>query len=108
MFYEVRIFNPNGKLKKVVPSKTLDQVYWEGFFDKGWGDTFLIKSAKKQKGVKAMLDMEFDEPLPLKEVEQRTISNALKMTNGNIPRAAEKLGISRSTFYRMVKKYGLN
>lgn len=45
--------------------------------------------------------------VPFQEIEKRTLANAIKITNGNIPKAAEQLGISRSTLYRLVKKYGL-
>ncbi|VAX28775.1 Signal-transduction regulatory protein FlgR, partial [hydrothermal vent metagenome] len=45
--------------------------------------------------------------IPFKEVEKRTLLKAIKVTNGNIPQAAEQLGLSRSTLYRLVKKYGL-
>ena len=44
--------------------------------------------------------------LPWKEVEKQTIAEALKIA-GSIPKAAKALGISRSTFYRMVEKLGL-
>jgi len=45
--------------------------------------------------------------LPMQEVEKHAIANALKATQGNIPLAAKKLAMSRSTLYRLVKKYGL-
>ncbi len=45
--------------------------------------------------------------IPFDEIEKRTLANAIKVTKGNIPQAAEQLGISRSTLYRLVKKYGL-
>jgi len=45
--------------------------------------------------------------LPMQEVEKQAIANALKATQGNIPQAAKKLEMSRSTLYRLVKKYGL-
>ena len=45
--------------------------------------------------------------IPFQEIEKRTLANAIKITNGNIPEAAEQLGLSRSTLYRLVKKYGL-
>jgi len=45
--------------------------------------------------------------IPFQEIEKRTLANAIKVTNGNIPQAAEQLGLSRSTLYRLVKKYGL-
>lgn len=45
--------------------------------------------------------------IPFEEVEKQAISEALKITHGNVPEAANQLGISRSTLYRLVKKYGL-
>ncbi len=45
--------------------------------------------------------------VPINEMEKRALAHALKVTGGNIPKAAKQLGISRSTIYRMVKKYGL-
>ncbi len=45
--------------------------------------------------------------VPIEEMEKRALAHALKVTGGNIPKAAKELGISRSTIYRMVKKYGL-
>lgn len=45
--------------------------------------------------------------LPMAQVEKRAIANALKATQGNVPLAAQKLEMSRSTLYRLVKKYGL-
>jgi len=44
--------------------------------------------------------------LPWKEVEKQTIAKALKVA-GSIPKAAKALGISRSTFYRIVERLGL-
>lgn len=46
--------------------------------------------------------------IPFKEVEKQTLARALKVTGGNIPQAARELGLSRSTLYRLVKKYGLH
>ncbi len=31
MFYEVRIFNPKGNLKKVVSPRELSKAYWNSF-----------------------------------------------------------------------------
>ena len=45
---------------------------------------------------------------PYHEVVKQTLKQALEQTDGNIPNAAQALGISRSTFYRMLKKYQLN
>ena len=45
--------------------------------------------------------------LPLDEIERRTIIHAIEATDNNISRAAQALGIDRSTFYRKLKKYNL-
>ena len=45
--------------------------------------------------------------LPLAEVERRTIVHALKVTDNNVPDAAQALGIGRSTLYRKLKEYNL-
>ncbi len=45
---------------------------------------------------------------PYHDVVRKTLKQALEHTGGNIPGAAKALGISRSTFYRMLKKYQLN
>jgi DNA-binding NtrC family response regulator len=45
---------------------------------------------------------------PYHEVVKQTLKQALEKTGGNIPGAAKALGISRSTFYRMLKKYQLS
>ena len=56
-------------------------------------------------------EIEKDPSLPITpyhEVVKKTLKQALEQTNGHIPNAAKALGISRSTFYRMLKKYQLN
>ena len=45
--------------------------------------------------------------LPLDEVERRAIVHALKVTDNNISKAAQTLGIGRNTFYRKLEKYNL-
>ncbi|MGD0337205.1 MAG: sigma-54 dependent transcriptional regulator [Bacteroidota bacterium] len=43
--------------------------------------------------------------VPLDKVKEATIRHALRITNGNIVEAAEKLKIGRATLYRLMKKY---
>ncbi len=45
--------------------------------------------------------------IPLNEVEEIFIRQALSVTKGNITVAAEKLGISRSTIYRKMQELGI-
>jgi len=46
--------------------------------------------------------------ISLDEGEKQTLMSALKMTNWNISEAANLLSISRTTFYRKLKKHGLS
>ncbi|MBT5471962.1 MAG: sigma-54-dependent Fis family transcriptional regulator [Nitrospina sp.] len=45
---------------------------------------------------------------PFHDVVKKTLEQALQKTEGHIPKAAKALSISRSTFYRMLKKYKIN
>ncbi|MBN1609544.1 MAG: sigma-54-dependent Fis family transcriptional regulator [Polyangiaceae bacterium] len=50
---------------------------------------------------------ETDEVLPFVEVERRAILGAIKKCDGDISKAARKLGLSRATLYRKLDKYGV-
>ncbi len=45
--------------------------------------------------------------MTFEEVERLLVTKVLKRHKGNVSRAAEALGISRSAFYRRLQKYGL-
>jgi len=45
--------------------------------------------------------------LNLSEVEREVIRQALRKSNGNLTRAAEELGIGRTTLYRKMEEYGI-
>jgi transcriptional regulator of acetoin/glycerol metabolism len=47
------------------------------------------------------------EDLSLEEVECLLIKKALARFEGNVSRAAEALGLSRSALYRRLQRYGL-
>jgi DNA-binding NtrC family response regulator len=47
------------------------------------------------------------EPLPMREIEKQAISRALSQSNGNVSRAARRLGLGRTTLYRKMSTYGL-
>jgi DNA-binding NtrC family response regulator len=44
----------------------------------------------------------------LAELEQRYIEHVLAQSGGNVERAAERLGVPRSTLYQRIRLYGLN
>jgi DNA-binding NtrC family response regulator len=47
------------------------------------------------------------EDLPLEDVEKLLIQKALSRYEGNVSRAAQALGLSRSALYRRIASYGL-
>ena len=47
------------------------------------------------------------EERPLAEVERFLIERALERADGNVSRAAEKLGLSRSALYRRIERHGM-
>ena len=55
----------------------------------------------------ASLPAEPQSPLLLDEVIKKTLVRSLEETDGNRRRAADLLGVSRSTLYRMLARYGL-
>lgn len=50
---------------------------------------------------------EEDEILNLEQLERQTVEKALRLSQGNMTRAAEYLGITRFTLYRKLEKLGL-
>lgn len=46
--------------------------------------------------------------VPLEQLEEIAVRNAIRICNGNSAMAAKKLGIGRATLYRMVKRYGMS
>jgi transcriptional regulator of acetoin/glycerol metabolism len=45
---------------------------------------------------------------PLEQIEYDAIASALRACGGNKVHAAERLGMSRSTFYRRLRSLGLD
>lgn len=48
---------------------------------------------------------ESEQVIPLSELERRAVLHACKVTEGNMTRASELLGISRATLYRKLSQY---
>ncbi len=65
-----------------------------------------LLSSRRQLITKADL-VETSGGLNLEEMEKKLISEALKINTGNMTKAAEDLGITRTALYRRVEKYGL-
>jgi DNA-binding NtrC family response regulator len=50
----------------------------------------------------------FDEPIVrVEDFERKAIANALSKNNGNLSRAANDLGVARTTLYRKISQFGL-
>jgi DNA-binding NtrC family response regulator len=53
-------------------------------------------------------DFQFDEVIPINELEKRAIENALVQTKWNKKTTAKLLNISERTLYRKLKEYEIN
>jgi len=65
------------------------------------------KSAFPMRPQSPMAEPEGDVIVPLAELERRAIVHALKVTGGNVTRAARALGIGRATMYRKLDRFKL-
>ncbi len=66
MFYPVKILTGKGKVKKVVPTKSLSQRYWGEFFDqnskrKNAGSKNKIHKTQMKAEAKKVQQMTYDE-----------------------------------------------
>jgi DNA-binding NtrC family response regulator len=73
----------------------------------GPGESALVVSAADRPEATAIASDLPGGPLLLDEVIKRTLVRSLEETEGNRRRAADLLGISRSTLYRMLARYSL-
>jgi hypothetical protein len=62
MFYQVKVLDGEGKLKKVVTSNELSKRYWNAFFEDANGDskTKTTTTAKQTRKKKKELEFYFD------------------------------------------------
>lgn len=64
-------------------------------------DDFNLKNKSQPASV-------IDEPIVrVEDYERRAIENALSKNNGNLTRAANELGVARTTLYRKISQFGL-
>jgi hypothetical protein len=60
MFYDVKVLNPQGKIKKIISRQELAKRYWEGFYNTEANKTLNSSGIKQVPGwVKKKLDQEF-------------------------------------------------
>lgn len=71
------------------------------------------RNAPKEQGMDPFSNGQSDNPpgkrciIPIAKVEEHAILEALQETNGDKLRAAELLGIGKTTMYRKLKEYGV-
>ncbi len=63
-------------------------------------DDFILSPPRQKSG-----DLEFD-TYNLDEIERRVIEKVMKQNQGNISQAAQELGLTRTSLYRRMEKYG--
>ena len=57
--------------------------------------------------VSALRQRKEDEVLNLEQLERQAVERAMRISEGNVTRAAEYLGITRFALYRKLEKLGL-
>jgi two-component system response regulator HydG len=63
-------------------------------------DDFILSTPHKKSG-----ELEFD-TFNLDDIERRVIEKVMKQNQGNISQAAQELGLTRTSLYRRMEKYG--
>jgi transcriptional regulator with PAS, ATPase and Fis domain len=69
---------------------------------------FLDSNNNHEKVIEQKLLKEGFDIIPLSEIEEKAIRNAIMECNGNIQLAAKLLNIGRATLYRKIKSYGID
>ena len=71
-------------------------------------ETILLQKQMREKNLKEKKQKKEEEiVLNLEQLERQTIEKAMKLSEGNISRAADYLGITRFALYRKLEKLGL-
>lgn len=84
-------------------------------------DDLVIGANRAARRLLSLQDETFETPIPrvdllasrerpvgLKDAERSALRAAIARSRGNMSAAARELGVSRATFYRLLKKHGLN
>ena len=71
----------------------------------------ILSDSKTLKPVDFLIDRTeapaVSDSLNMEDVEKQTIANALQRNRQNITKAADELGMARTTLYRKMKRYDL-
>ncbi len=77
------------------------------FMTKPWSNRDLIAKIKKAIDAADRQSAQSNELDTLDDMEREAIVKALRICDGNMSTAAQKLGITRQALYRRIEKYGL-
>lgn len=77
------------------------------FMTKPWSNRDLIAKIKKAIDAAERQSAQSNELDTLDDMEREAIVKALRICDGNMSTAAQKLGITRQALYRRIEKYGL-
>lgn len=77
------------------------------FMTKPWSNRDLIAKIKKAIDTAERQSAQSNELDTLDDMEREAIVKALRICDGNMSTAAQKLGITRQALYRRIEKYGL-
>lgn len=69
--------------------------------------TSIMFGENQQSMQHALVPPPFEEPVSLRDAELAAMKSALRKTNLHVPKAAQLLGVSKSTLYRKMREYGL-
>ncbi|MEM6783113.1 MAG: sigma-54 dependent transcriptional regulator [Bacteroidota bacterium] len=72
------------------------------------GDTEVLTAEPATPRGKLFAAEDPDEILPIEELKRLAVEHALQVCKGNIEKTAQKLGVTRSTIYRLMKKFDID
>jgi DNA-binding NtrC family response regulator len=77
------------------------------FLTKPWSNKDLVAKIRKALSAAEQESKNRERIETLDDTEREAIAKALRLSDGNLSIAAQKLGITRQALYRRIEKYGL-
>lgn len=77
------------------------------FLTKPWSNKDLVAKIRKALSAAEQESKNREHIETLDDTEREAIAKALRLSDGNLSIAAQKLGITRQALYRRIEKYGL-